>query len=181
MLLSRRILFVCLGNICRSPAAEGVLRGLAAKDPKAPILHIESAGTSGMHTGDAPDPRMRRAAAKRGYALNSRARQFQAKDLEEFDLIIPMDQANLEAVLRLASRKEHRSKVVPMATYLTRHAHTSIPDPWYGGPEGFEEVLDLLEDACGNLLQLLTRQQGGGTRNSEGAPTNPSGPHTPAT
>lgn len=141
------VLFVCTGNICRSPTAEGVLREMAKS---AGIeLHIESAGIGGWHVGCAPDERAQRHAKGRGYDLSSlRARQVEAFDFERFDLILAMDCGHLRTLQGMAPDK-HRGKVrlfVP---------ERDVPDPYYGGPEGFEQVLDLVEAACRDLLQEL--------------------------
>jgi protein-tyrosine phosphatase len=146
-----RVLFVCMGNICRSPAAEGVMRALAAQAGVA--VHVESAGTIGYHAGEPPDRRMIAAAKRRGYDLVSRARQVERADFEKFDLILTMDDANLRGVLGLASNDTERAKVARFTTYCREHpGATEVPDPYYGGGEGFERVLDLLEDGCRGLL-----------------------------
>lgn len=150
-----RILFVCLGNICRSPAAEGVLRTVATRAGLADRLHIASAGTASYHVGQPPDARMTAAASRRGHALNSRARHLHAADLDLYDLVLVMDEANRRDVLALASTDTARAKVRPFATFCRHPAATEIPDPYYGGPEGFDHVLDLLEDGCVNLLDHL--------------------------
>jgi protein-tyrosine phosphatase len=143
----RSVLFVCTGNICRSPTAEGVLRHQAEK---AGIeLHIESAGTGRWHIGCAPDERSQKHAKGRGYDLSRlRARQVEPFDFERFDLILAMDRGHLRALERMAPDK-HRKKIRLFV------ADRDVPDPYYGGPEGFEEVLDLVEAACRDLLQEL--------------------------
>lgn len=150
-----RILFVCLGNICRSPAAEGVMRSVVAKAGLAGQVEISSAGTIGYHVGARPDHRMRAAATARGYALESRARQFAPADFEDQDLIVTMDEENRSAVLGQAHEAAHKAKVWPFCKFCRHHAQTEVPDPYYGGPEGFERVLDLLEDGCHGLLDHL--------------------------
>jgi low molecular weight protein-tyrosine phosphatase len=143
------VLFVCTGNICRSPTAEAVLRHQAQK---AGIdLHIESAGIGRWHVGCPPDERAQHHAKGRGYDLSAlRARQVEPFDFERFDLILAMDRGHLRALQRMAPEK-HRAKVRLFA------AGRDVPDPYYGGPEGFEEVLDLVEAACRDLLQELKR------------------------
>jgi protein-tyrosine phosphatase len=143
------VLFVCTGNICRSPTAEAVLRHQAEK---AGIdLHIESAGTGRWHVGCPPDERAQHHAKGRGYDLSPlRARQVEPFDFERFDLILAMDGGHLRALQRMAPEKR-RAKVRLFA------AGRDVPDPYYGGPEGFEEVLDLVEAACRDLLQELKR------------------------
>jgi protein-tyrosine phosphatase len=156
-----RVLFVCLGNICRSPAAEGVFLHLLSRAGMEGHFRVDSAGTGGWHVGHPPDPRMRAAAARRGIQLPSRARQLEAADLQRFDHILTMDHDNLAAVQSLAKRSARSSSGLPVATItpLVRHCRTfsskEVPDPYYGGEEGFEHVLDLLEDACAGLLEAL--------------------------
>ncbi len=150
-----RVLFVCMGNICRSPAAEGVMRAMSEKMGVGDRWEIASAGTIGLHAGALPDERMRAAAAKRGYNLNSRARKFVSADLAQFDLILTMDDENMSDVLRLAHTEEQRSRVKPFCSFLRTHKNKAVPDPYYGGSAGFELVLDLLEDGCAGLLAGL--------------------------
>lgn len=151
-----RILFVCLGNICRSPAAEGVLRSIVDADGESSRWVIDSAGTGRYHIGDLPDKRMRVHAARRGYTLDHRCRQVTETDFERFDLIIPMDASNERNLRQLAPDPDSERKIVPMAAWIgmaNRYDH--IPDPYYEGAEGFELVLDLLEDGCRNLYDSL--------------------------
>lgn len=155
----KRVLFVCLGNICRSPAAEGILRHLAASEEGcADRIEADSAGTYGGHRGDLPDARMRSAAARRGYVLTHRARQVAEEDFERFDLIVAMDDMNYEALHRLAPSREAARKIFRMAEFFRHHPdRTYVPDPYYEGREGFERVLDLLEDGCQGLLERLEK------------------------
>lgn len=148
-----RILFVCLGNICRSPAAEGVMRALVEKRRVADRFEIDSAGTYSGHAGDLPDSRMRAAASRRGYNLTHRARPIRESDFAKFDRIIVMDDYNYESVHRLAPSRADAMKIDRMTDFCRSHpdAHY-VPDPYYEGREGFEIVLDLLEDACEGLL-----------------------------
>jgi protein-tyrosine phosphatase len=152
-----RVLFVCLGNICRSPAAEGVFLHLLAQEGLEDAFVVDSAGTGGWHVGRPADPRMRAAAARRGIALPSRARQLEAADLQRFDHILTMDDDNLAAVQALARRQGPKAVAVvtPMVHYCRRLASREVPDPYYGGDDGFEQVLDLLDDACAGLLEAL--------------------------
>lgn len=150
-----RVLFVCMGNICRSPAGEGVMRSLVEQAGLSEQVEIASAGTIGMHAGSLPDPRMRTAAARRGYALISRARKFVAADLDVFDLILTMDEDNHRNVLALASTPEQRARVRPFCDFCEQHEDAAVPDPYYGGPQGFDHVLDLLEDGCRGVLATL--------------------------
>jgi protein-tyrosine phosphatase len=144
----RSILFVCTGNICRSPTAEGVLRSLCEK---AGIeLRIESAGLGDWHVGDPPDERAQHHARSRGYDLSAqRARQVRPRDFAEFDLILAMDRGHLRALQRIAP-PAHHAKIRLFA------ADQDVPDPYYGGPEGFEQVLDLVEERCRALLAEIT-------------------------
>jgi len=151
--MRQRILFICLGNICRSPAAEGIFQHLVDKRGLADQFMIGSAAIGPWHIGDLPDPRMRRCGARHGYHFNSRARQFSSADFDHFDLIIGMDQENLRAIRAKARSKEDEQKIRLMADYLRHHPnHPTIPDPYYGSDRDFELVIDLLEDACEGLL-----------------------------
>lgn len=118
-------------------------------------FRLSSAGTLGYHSGSLPDPRMRAAAARRGYELQSRAKKIQKEDFAEYTWILTMDEQNLETVRGLAPSTEARSKVRPLCAFCIQKSDTEVPDPYYGGPEGFEQVLDLLEDACRGLLKQL--------------------------
>lgn len=147
-----RILFVCMGNICRSPAGEGVLTKMVRDAGLADRITIDSAGTLGLHQGQLADPRMRAAATTRDYTLTSRARQITAADLDHFDLILTMDEDNRHHVLALATTPAQRARVRRFCDFCTDHEATEVPDPYYGGPAGFEAVLDLLEDGCRGVL-----------------------------
>jgi protein-tyrosine phosphatase len=155
-----KLLFVCLGNICRSPAAEGVFLHLLNQRGLSDRFVVDSAGTGGWHTGNPADRRMHAAAGRRGIQLPSRARQISLDDLSDFDLVLTMDDANLTAVQGLAREAGRRATatVRPMLSYAKRFTETEVPDPYYGGEAGFEHVLDLLEDACSNLLDELSSQ-----------------------
>jgi protein-tyrosine phosphatase len=153
-----RILFVCLGNICRSPTAEAVVRALAARELPELALEVDSAGTAGYHIGEAPDPRMRAAAARRGYDLTAlRARIVEPSDFTRFDLILAMDRENL-AVLRRRAPEETRERVRLFLEFAPHGELQEVPDPYYGGPNGFEEVLDLVEAAARGLLSYLRQR-----------------------
>ena len=145
----RRVLFVCLGNICRSPAAEGIFRRIVEEAGEENQWEIDSAGIGGWHSGQLPDNRMRIHARRRGLELTHHARQVRASDFDDFDMIIGMDSGNISDLRRLAPTPEAEAKVHAMAEWMggiaTRHDH--VPDPYYEGAEGFELVLDLLEDA----------------------------------
>ncbi|MCP9850582.1 low molecular weight protein-tyrosine-phosphatase [Cyanobium sp. Morenito 9A2] len=151
----RRVLFVCMGNICRSPAAEGVFLQQLTQAGLNEQIEVDSAGTGGWHAGERADRRMRQAAEARGVSLLSRARQITAADLNDFDHILTMDEDNLRQVKILAEGRSHRARVEPLTTYSRRQGPSEVPDPYYGGSDGFEQVLDLLEDACAGLLESL--------------------------
>ena len=147
MKFRRSILFVCTGNICRSPTAEGVLRHLAKKESVE--LHVESAGTGDWHVGDPPDQRAQHHAKNRGYDLSAqRARQVRGEDFERFDMILAMDRGHLRALPKLAPAHHHAK----IRLFVDGR---DVPDPYYGGPDGFEKVLDLMEAHCKRLLQEL--------------------------
>ena len=154
------ILFVCLGNICRSPAAEGIMRRLVEKRGLSGAFEIDSAGTYGGHRGELPDPRMRSAASRRGYALTHRSRQVREDDFGRFDMIVAMDDMNYENVHRLAPSRRAAEKIFRMREFFRRHPRWDhVPDPYYEGAEGFELVLDMLEDGCGGILEHLENPQ----------------------
>jgi protein-tyrosine phosphatase len=159
-----RILFVCLGNICRSPTAEGVFRHLlAARAPHLPI-ELDSAGTHDYHVGAAPDRRAVAAASRRGIDLSKmRARTVERRDFERFDLILAMDEENLQELQRRAPA-HYRSRIRLLMDYAPEARSRAVPDPYYGGAQGFEEVLDLLEEAAEGLLAELTAATGSVTR-----------------
>jgi len=142
-----------MGNICRSPTAEGVFAHYVEKRGLAEAFRIDSAGTIGYHTGELPDRRTRQAASQRGYSLTSRARQVTPADLDTFDLVLAMDQVNLRDIQRLAGGNPTRAEVRLFCDFLPKgDSRRDVPDPYYGGPEGFEEVLDMAEAACPALL-----------------------------
>lgn len=152
-----KILFVCLGNICRSPSAEGLFRALVEKRGVADRFVIDSAGIGGWHTGERADARMRKHALQRGYDLTSRARKvYPEADFTDFDLIIGMDDENIRDLKALAKNEKELAKIHKMTEYNRRmQGYKIIPDPYFGGDEGFELVLDLLEDATEGLLESL--------------------------
>lgn len=154
--MKKRVLFVCLGNICRSPGAEAVLSKMALGRGYHTPLEVDSAGIGGWHAGEPADPRMQKHAAKRGYSLTSTARKFNpAADFDRFDLIIGMDDDNIRALKSMARNDEERKKIRKMTDFRQLYNYSEVPDPYYGGDDGFELVLDLLEDACEGLLREL--------------------------
>src|SRR4051794_10691460 len=144
-----RVLFVCMGNICRSPTAEGVLRALVRERGLEDRIEIDSAGTGGWHAGEPPDERATEAARRRGIAVEGAARQVTRADFERFDLIVAMDQRNLRELRHLASDDEARAKLRLLC------GDRDVPDPYYGGARGFEDVLDQVEAACRELLDEI--------------------------
>ncbi len=149
-----RILFICLGNICRSCTAEEIFRTLVQQAQRSAEFEIDSAGMINYHEGELPDERMRQHARRHGYELTHRSRPVTLDDFDHFDLIVAMDHNNMKSLLRLAPNEQATKKVVYMANYLQHHPEAySIPDPYYGGADGFELVIELLEDACAGLLQ----------------------------
>ena len=153
----KKILFVCLGNICRSPAAEGIFNQKIKERDVENFFVVDSAGTGSWHVGNLPDQRMLATALSRGIKLNSRSRQIEENDLYEFDQILVMDKDNLEAVKSLT--KDHKnplnSKIKLILSYAKNFQLEEVPDPYYGGQNGFEKVLDLLDDAMDGLIDSL--------------------------
>lgn len=149
-----KLLFVCLGNICRSPSAENIMNHLIDREGLSDRIVCDSAGTSSYHIGSPPDRRMAVAAKKQGIELMGAARQFQRQDFEEFDLILAMDRDNYRDILSLDRQGTYAEKVRLMCDFCTRHDLKEVPDPYYGGPAGFDRVIDLLMDACEGLLEF---------------------------
>ncbi|XP_030504338.2 uncharacterized protein LOC115719429 isoform X2 [Cannabis sativa] len=157
------VLFVCLGNICRSPAAEGVFTDLVKKRGLESKFKIDSAGTINYHEGSQADPRMRGTAKSRGIRITSLSRPIRPSDFVDFDLILAMDNQNKDDIIEAFNRwkfkdplpEDAHNKVKLMCSYCKRHDETEVPDPYYGGQEGFDKVLDILEDACESLLDSI--------------------------
>ena len=147
-----QILFVCLGNICRSPSAEAVMKQLVQQSGRADQFRIDSAGLIDYHEGEQADPRMRAHAIRRGYVLDSISRPVRTEDFFDFDLIIGMDNRNVDELRHRAPSVETMQKVHQMTEFSRNRLYDYVPDPYYSGAEGFELVLDLLEDACQGLL-----------------------------
>ncbi len=158
----KNILFVCMGNICRSAAAEAVLKKYVEENSLEGEYFIDSAGTIGYHAGERADSRMRAAAAKRGYNVDSISRQIWSGDFEMFDIIIAMDDTNISDIERVYGKQKKKAgirvcKLTDFSSeeFYNKYKMTEVPDPYYGGPQGFELVLDMLEDACPNIIDEL--------------------------
>ena len=154
-----KVLFVCLGNICRSPSANGIMESIVEKAGTEDLFLIDSAGTYGGHAGNLPDPRMRAHAAKRGYKLTHRSRQVRPSDFEEFDMIIAMDDRNFQNLKDMAPDLESEAKIRRMVEFSSTPTYDYVPDPYYSGADGFELVLDMLEDACQGLYDHLMNKE----------------------
>lgn len=150
-----RLLFICLGNICRSPAAEGVMKAMVHAAGLDSRFFIDSAGIGNWHVGQLPDRRMRERGAARGYSFDSHARQICTSDFSDFDLLLVMDSDNYRIVSSMAPDAASACKVRMLTDYLTKYNAPSVPDPYYGDISGFDYALDLIEDACAGLLAEL--------------------------
>ena len=153
-----KLLFVCLGNICRSPSAENLMNYLIQKEGLSHKFELDSAGTSSYHIGSPPDRRMKIAARKRGIELKGRARQIEDFDLEYYDLILAMDQSNYHNILYLDPKRKYHHKIKLMCDFATEYTDKEVPDPYYGGESGFDYVIDLLLDACQGLLDYCQKE-----------------------
>lgn len=154
-----KVLFVCLGNICRSPSAEGIMKKLIEEENLGEKIIIDSAGTSHWHVGELPDPLMRKAASKRGYILESKSRQIKPADLDKFDYIVAMDKNNYEDITMLLSfKKEHKSKLHLITDYLNSMDWDGVPDPYGKGSKQFDLVIDILEESCANFLEFIKKE-----------------------
>ena len=149
------ILFVCLGNICRSPSAEAVMKAVVKREGLEDEIYVDSAGILAWHSGEPADRRMQSHAKERGYDLTSISRQIKAKDFEKFDLIIGMDHENMRDLRALDKDNKYSDKLYMMTGFCRNIPADSVPDPYYGGVSGFENVLDILEDACEGLLDRI--------------------------
>ncbi len=151
-----KLLFVCLGNICRSPTAENIMNHLIEQANLQDSISCDSAGTASYHVGNPPDRRMTAATfSKLGIELVGQGRQFKGSDLRDFDLILAMDKANYQDILALDSTGQYGNKVHLMCEYCTKYSVEDVPDPYYGGTEGFNFVIDLLLDACSGLVESV--------------------------
>ncbi len=153
----KKILFVCLGNICRSSSAEGIMLRLLEQAGMEKEVKVDSAGILSYHQGELPDARMRMHAARRGYNLVHRSRPVRTEDFYDFDMIIGMDDRNIDDLRELAPSPEEEKKIYRMCDFSVKKVVDYVPDPYYGGDSGFENVLDILEDACGGLLEMLRK------------------------
>lgn len=153
-----RVLFVCMGNICRSPAAEGVFRSLVAKAGLSDRIDIDSAGTLDYHQGELPDSRMRAAGSKRGYVFDSPSRPITSADLDNFDYVVCMDWTNVNTVRRLAKTPDQMRKLRLLLDWHPSESGGEVPDPYYGPAKGFDHVIDLAEAACPRLLDDVRRK-----------------------
>ncbi|KGI60969.1 putative low molecular weight protein-tyrosine-phosphatase [Prevotella sp. DNF00663] len=151
----KKILFICLGNICRSPAADGVMTHLVKEAKREKDILIDSAGIGDWHIGQLPDARMRQTGMKRGYQFDHKARQFQTSDFSRFDHIYVMDNENYRIITQMARTDADKNKVEMLADCLREHQSATIPDPYYGTMDDFDYALDLIEDACSHLLEEL--------------------------
>jgi protein-tyrosine phosphatase len=155
-MIKKKILFVCMGNICRSPAAEGIAKKILENKGLNKSIEIDSAGTLGYHTGELPDQRMIKHASKRGYTLDSTARQFnQKKDFDYFDYIVTMDDNNYSEITSLDKKSKYSYKVFKMVSFCNKIKVNEVPDPYYSGSQGFEFVLDILEDSVDGLISKV--------------------------
>jgi len=153
-----KILFVCMGNICRSPSAEGVFRHVVNEAGLADAVHIDSAGTHAYHVGEAPDARAQAAARKRGYDISGqRARQICQDDFREYDWILAMDWDNLAALQQICPKQYHH-KLMLLMRFANEFEEAIIPDPYYGGVDGFSRALDYIEDACQGVLEVVRKR-----------------------
>ena len=155
----KQILFVCLGNICRSPSAEAVFNELIRKNGLGSEVQCDSAGTAAYHTGDQADSRMKQYALKRGYHLTSISRPIDANnDFDRFDYIIGMDRQNIRDLKAMARNENDRKKIFLLTDFCRDSGFDSVPDPYYGGVAGFELVMDILEDACAGLITKIRNE-----------------------
>jgi protein-tyrosine phosphatase len=156
--MATKLLFVCLGNICRSPAAENIMNHLVQKaNIPAGEISCDSAGTNSYHIGNSPDRRMQAAGKERGITMVGAARAFTKEDFEKFDLILAMDKENYQDIRSLDPPGKYADRVKMMCSYANQHSDQEVPDPYYGGADGFTHVIDLLLDACGSLLTTIKK------------------------
>lgn len=152
-----RVLFVCLGNICRSCTAEEVMRTILRREGLDRVVEVDSAGLISYHQGEQADPRMRAHASRRGYHITHLSRPVRMSDFDDFDLVIGMDDSNISGLRDLAPSLEAENKIHRMTEFCVNSITDHVPDPYYGGAQGFENVIDILEDACEGLLAVLRK------------------------
>ena len=156
--MKNKVLFVCMGNICRSPTAEGILRKMILDEGLDDSVAVDSAGTHSYHLGKNPDPRAQSAAAKRGYQISDLvSRQVGDEDFREADMILAMDWDNM-SLLQQQCPRQYQHKIQLLMRYSTEHDEATVPDPYYGGPQGFDTVLNYIEDSCTGLVELMRRR-----------------------
>lgn len=155
-MINKNILFVCLGNICRSPAAEGIMNSIIETNGMSDKISVDSAGTIPFHRGELPDSRMRSHAGNRGYKLTHKSRMFNPeKDFESFDYIVVMDDQNYKDIKSFDLMGNYKNKILKMVHFCEKFEVDEVPDPYYLGPQGFEKVLDVLEDGCTGLFNKV--------------------------
>ena len=156
----KKLLFVCLGNICRSPAAEAIMQKMLKEANLDKEVWCDSAGTADYHVGDLADSRMRQKAKERGYDIQSRGRQFNSKkDFQEFDCIFTMDSSNYRNIIEQAQSQGQKNRVYLFTRLCKNYSIQDVPDPYYGGEEGFSQVIDILEDACSSVLKQIQEKK----------------------
>ncbi|REL38803.1 low molecular weight phosphotyrosine protein phosphatase [Rhodohalobacter sp. SW132] len=153
-----KICFVCLGNICRSPTAEGIFQHLVNEKGLQPYFYVDSAGTSAFHIGERANSKSRQIAEKNGVELKSRARRFEAEDLDEFDIVVAMDSENYQNIVSLDDNGSYSDKIIKMRDYDPQPENGDVPDPYYGGMDGFRNVFDIVYRSCEALLDELENQ-----------------------
>ena len=151
------VLFICMGNICRSPTGEGVLKKMLVAEGLNDRVFVDSAGTIAYHSGQPADSRMSQFAAKRGYQLDSVARQTKVADLEKFDLLLTMDRENIENMRAMDKGGKYHDKIRNFCEFCEAHSDKDVPDPYYGGDAGFEHVMDLIEDGCMQIVAHIKK------------------------